>query len=185
MSKRAIIIHGWDGHPEEGWFPWLKLELEARGYEVTVPTMPETNHPKIEAWVSFLTEMVGTPDENTILIGHSIGCQTIVRYLETLSANVKIDRAIFVAGWFTLTLESEAEEIIAKPWLETPIDFVKVKSHTNNFFALFSGNDPVVPAENQQLFAEKLGAKIKVESNKGHFSGGDGVTTLPTVLSFL
>ena len=26
--KRVFIIHGWDGYPEEGWFPWLKEELE-------------------------------------------------------------------------------------------------------------------------------------------------------------
>ena len=25
MTKRAFIIHGWDGYPDEGWFPWLKF----------------------------------------------------------------------------------------------------------------------------------------------------------------
>ena len=28
--KRAFIIHGWDGYPAEGWFPWLKRELEKK-----------------------------------------------------------------------------------------------------------------------------------------------------------
>ena len=28
--QRVFIIHGWDGYPEEGWFPWLKKELEAK-----------------------------------------------------------------------------------------------------------------------------------------------------------
>jgi hypothetical protein len=27
-AKRVFIIHGWEGYPEEGWFPWLKKELE-------------------------------------------------------------------------------------------------------------------------------------------------------------
>ena len=29
--KKVFIIHGWEGYPEEGWFPWLKKELESRG----------------------------------------------------------------------------------------------------------------------------------------------------------
>jgi predicted alpha/beta hydrolase family esterase len=28
MTERVFIIHGWEGYPEEGWFPWLKKELE-------------------------------------------------------------------------------------------------------------------------------------------------------------
>ena len=31
--KRVYIIHGWEGYPEEGWFPWLKKELEDRGFD--------------------------------------------------------------------------------------------------------------------------------------------------------
>lgn len=28
MNKRIFIIHGWDGFPEEGWFPWLNKAME-------------------------------------------------------------------------------------------------------------------------------------------------------------
>ena len=28
--KRVFIIHGWEGHPENAWFPWLKKELEQK-----------------------------------------------------------------------------------------------------------------------------------------------------------
>lgn len=37
FMKRIFIAHGWDGCPEEGWFPWLKKELEIREFEVFVP----------------------------------------------------------------------------------------------------------------------------------------------------
>jgi len=37
MAKRVFIIHGWDGYLEEGWFPWLKRELEAAGFAAFVP----------------------------------------------------------------------------------------------------------------------------------------------------
>jgi predicted alpha/beta hydrolase family esterase len=187
MSKRIFIIHGWGGNPEEGWFPWLKRELEARGYEVKVPTMPDTEEPKIKRWVNHLEKTVGLPDENTFFIGHSIGCQTILRYLNKLPADTKIGGAVFVAGWFSLrNLETDEEWKIAEPWIETPINLEKIKSQLNKRTAIFSDNDPFVPLEeNRKIFAEKLGAKVIIEHNKGHFSGEDGIKELPIILECL
>ena len=183
MTKRTYIIHGWDGYPDEGWFPWLKTELEKNGFQVHIPAMPEPAEPKIEAWVSHLSKIVGDVDENTFFVGHSIGCQTILRYLESLPVDKKVAGAVFVAGWFILSdLETQEEKVIGKPWLETPIDFAKVKQHTTKFFAVFSDDDEVVPMENRKLFEVRLGAKTALEHSKGHFSGSDGVKELPVVL---
>ena len=74
------------------------------------------------------------------------------------------------------------EKEIAKPWLETPIDFDKVKQHTKKFFAVFSDDDDVVPQENKKLLEEWLGAKTAIEHGKGHFSGSDEVKELPVIL---
>lgn len=58
MKKRVFIVHGWDGYPEEGWFPWLK---KAKEFAVFVPQLPEAAHPRIGNWVSKLAEVVGIP----------------------------------------------------------------------------------------------------------------------------
>ena len=100
MKKRVFIIHGWEGFPEEGWFPWLKKELELRGFEVFVPQMPDADYPRIEKWVAVVSQIVGVVDESVYFIGHSMGCQAIARYLETLPERIKIGGAIFVAGFF-------------------------------------------------------------------------------------
>lgn len=89
MKKRVIIVHGWDGYPEEGWFPWLKQQLKARGFEVIVPQLPNADEPHIERWVPALSEAVGTPDEQMYFVGHSMGCQAIVRYLAALPADTR------------------------------------------------------------------------------------------------
>lgn len=181
--KRVFIVHSWDGFPEEGWYPWLKKELESKGFVVQVPSMPNPDEPKIEEWASFLKNIVGKPNKETYFIGHSIGCQTILRYLESIQDNIKIGGAVFVAGWFNLiNLETEEERIIAKPWLETPIKLNKVLNHTKNIVAIFSDNDPFVPLSDSKIFKKKLKAKIIIESNRGHFSGSDGITKLPIVL---
>ena len=183
MKKRVFIVHGWDGHPDEGWFPWLKKELEAKGFEVHIPQLPDTGNPRIYNWVPKLAEIVGALDEDTYFVGHSMGCQAIARYLETLPENVKVGGVIFVAGFFkSLTLGSNEEKDIAKEWLETPINFEKVKSHLPKSAAIFSDNDPYVPLENQDDFKNKLGSEIIIEHNTGHFSGSDGIKELPVVL---
>lgn len=183
MQKRVFIIHGWEGYPEEGWFPWLKTELEKRGFLVAVPAMPNPAEPKIEVWIPFLSKLVGQVDENTYFVGHSIGCQTIIRYLQTLPLGSKIGGAVFVAGWYNLRkLETEEEEKIAGPWVNEPRDDKKIKEVINKVIAIFSDDDPFVIPENQQSWKERVGAKIIIEHNRGHFSGSDGVTELPSAL---
>lgn len=185
-QKRVYIIHGWDGHPKDCWLPWLKNKLGNKGFEVYIPVMPNTEEPKIDEWVGHLLSLVPDPDENTYFVGHSIGCQAILRYLEKLD-NKKIGGAVFVAGWLTLTnLETKEERKIADPWLKTPIDFEKVKNNINKVIAIFSDNDPFVPLEeNKKIFSEKLNAEIIIENDKGHFTGEDGIFELPIVLQEL
>lgn len=187
MKKRVFIVHGWDGYPEEGWFPWLKKELETKDFEVYVPQLPNAESPKIHNWVPKLSEIVGTPNEQTYFVGHSMGCQAIARYLESLPQGIKVGGAVFVAGWFTLmNLETKEEKEIAKSWLETSIDLEKVKSHFSKSIAIFSDNDPYVPLDNQDDFRNSFGSKIIIEHQKGHFSGpNDGITQLPVVLESL
>lgn len=183
-TKRAFIIHGWDGYPEEGWFPWAKEELEKRGFIVTVPKMPHADRPNIDGWVGKMGALVGVPDENAYLIGHSIGCQTILRYLAALREGKKVGGVVLVAGFFELVpLESEEEKEIIKPWLETPIDFERVKAAAGKITVILSDNDEWVPLErNKQLFEQRLAPKIIVKHNMGHFSGSNGIKKLPVVL---
>ena len=182
--KRVFIIHGWGGNPKEGWFPWLKKELKMQGFEVYIPYMHDSENPKIKNWVHKLVKLVKYPDINTIFIGHSIGCQTILRYLEGLNENIKVGKIILVAPWLNLKKYESDEEIeIAKPWISKKIDFEKILVHSKNITSIFSDNDYFVSLEESEIFKNQLHSKIKIEKNKGHFSGSDGIKELPIVLS--
>ena len=186
--KRVFIIHGWGSNPKDDWFPWIKKELESKGFKVEIPVMPNTDEPKVNEWVGFLKKIVKNPDKDTYFIGHSIGCQTILRYLENLDKKIKIGGCIFVAGWFNLIpepIEEEGGTEIARPWIETSMDFKKITSHTDKFLAIFSDNDPVVPLTDNKLFKERLKAKIIIEHNKGHFNKSDGVKEMKIVVDEL
>src|SRR3989344_3897330 len=185
--KKLYIIHRWEGSPEESLHKWLKVEAEKLGFEVLVPAMPETDEPRVETWVPFLNDLIGTPDESTFFIGHSIGCQAILRYFETLPEGTKIGGAIFIAGWYEVqNLETEDEVRIVKPWLETPRNDDKIKKITDGkTIVILSDNDQWVSLENKALWEERAGAKVVVESGKGHFIEEDGVMSLPSALQAL
>src|SRR3989338_4750540 len=175
--KRAFLIHGWEGYPEEGWRPWLKEKLEAKGFKVFVPAMPDTNHPKKDAWVGYLAQIAGKPDEDCYFVGHSLGCITILRHIENLKENQKVGGAVLVAG-FTSNLGYE--ELVS--FFIKPINWEKIKSHCSKFVAIHSDNDPYVSPHYSDFFKEKLNAQVIVEHDKKHFSGGDGIMELPSAL---
>ncbi|MBI2148570.1 serine hydrolase family protein [Candidatus Woesearchaeota archaeon] len=174
MRKRVFVVHGWGFNSNMNWYNWLKEQLERKNFEVKILEMPNTEEPKIKEWVNFLSKSVGKSDKNTYFIGHSIGCQTIMRYLQKI--NSKIGGAFFVAGWFNLiNLEDKEVEKIAEPWLKTKINFTKVKNNINKLTVVLSDNDPYnCLEENTRIFKEKLNAKVIIEKNKGHFTSQDG-----------
>ena len=184
MPKRVFLIHGWDGYPENCWFPWLKSELEKNCFEVIVPAMPHPEEPTIEDWVGYLAKVVGEPDKNTYLIGHSVGCQTILRYLEQIKKPV--GGVVCVAGWFRLLhLATKEEKAAAKPWLESKMDYKKIKQKAGSIIAIFSDDDPDVDLGDKDLFEERINAKTIIEHCKGHFSDDAGVKELPSTLDAL
>ncbi|MEK7126155.1 MAG: alpha/beta hydrolase [Patescibacteria group bacterium] len=173
MKRRLIIVHGWGGSPANDWIGWAAEAFREKGYEVIAPEMPDTDNPVIEKWVRHLSAVTGMVDKNTYFIGHSIGCQTIMRFLETI--DIKIGGAIFVAGWFNLTNQSEEEDVIAKPWIQTQIDYAKVKTNLIRSVTVLSDDDPYVPyEETKKDFEAQLGSEVVTVSGAGHFTISDG-----------
>ena len=164
--KRTVIVHAWEGYPKYCWYPQTKKELEKKAFKVRVPEMPETANPKLSGWLPKLKETIKKPDENLFLVGHSLGCITIMRYLESLSGKEKVGGVVFVAGFTDDLGYKELTNFFTKP-----INFEKVKRGTKNFYAINSDNDPYVPLSYGELLKEKLGAKLIIKHNMGHFSG--------------
>ena len=180
--KRTIIIHCWEGYPNYCWYPWVKQKLEAASFQVAVPAFPNTEKPKLCEWLPMLKDVAGDPDEELYLIGHSLGCITIMRYLEGLVEDQKIGGVVFVAGF---TENVGFDEI--QNFFETPVDLEKIKAKVKNgFVAIHSDNDLYVDLKYADIFKEKLSAEIIIKSGAKHFSGAiegeDSCTELPDVV---
>lgn len=165
--KRAVIVHCWGGNANYAWYPWVKTELEKLGYHVTVPNMPDPDPPVLATWLPHLAEIIGEPDDELLLIGHSIGTVTIMRYLESLPEDKRIRKAILVAAFTDQLGFKELEN-----YFETRLDFVKIKPKTNEGFVVIqSDDDPFVSEQYGARLEEELGAKRVIKHAAGHMSG--------------
>ena len=194
MKKRVFLIHGWDGRPDNHWFPWLTWELKANGFDISAPQMPHAADPKVKEWLSFLREYVGKSDRDAYFVGHSLGCTAIVRYIDLLPKATRVGGCVFVAGFsgrlnipeireFYLPPQTAARGLTQKGTQIYADIIEKAKAHCDKFVMIFSDNDPYVPIAKSLEFAKQLGAKTILERGKKHFN--DGITALPSALSAL
>lgn len=183
--SRVIIVHRWGGDSESDWIPWLREQLELRGVKVVAPDMPNPEDPTMESWVPYLSGVVGDVNEETYFVGHSVGCQAILTYLETLAQGKRIGGVVFVAAWTKKAMMKPNQSAAASSWTETNIDWAAVAAHTSSFTYIYSDNDPYVPTDNAQLFKEKLNVKLVLDENRGHFTESEDITQLPELLDEL
>jgi predicted alpha/beta hydrolase family esterase len=179
--KRVFIVHGYTGYPDKNWFPWLKAELEKLGMEVMVPTMPNTNAPQLNEWLTHLQKTIVNPDNETYLVGHSLGCPTILRYLESLEDDQMIGGALLVAGF--------AEPLPHLPELNSFTEGTwnneSVKAHTKKITTINSDDDEAVPFFNGEHVRDRFNAELITVHNMGHINEKAGIKEVPFVLNKL
>ncbi|HRI65412.1 MAG TPA: DUF1749 domain-containing protein [Polyangium sp.] len=173
--KRLCIIPRWAGGPEKDYYPWLRAALERLQpplfTEVLSPDMPDPQLPTIAAWTNRVREVVGTDPEElsrTILLGHSVGCQAVLRFLASLPEKTQVAGAICVAGWFEV--DKPWESIL--PWMHTPLDYAAIRAHAAKLVVLLSDNDPFTSdyAANSAAWRDRLGAEVVFAPGRKHFN---------------
>ena len=169
-----FIFHGTGGYPEENWFPWLKQRLEKLNCKVIVPKFPTPENQTLESWLKILKKYEEFYNENTILIGHSLGGAFLLRVLENY--NVQIKAAFIIAAPIgVLPIKNyEADKLFLGNF---SFDWEKIKSHCGKFFVFHSDNDPYVCLENGEILSKKLNTKLIFISNAGHFNKSAGYIT--------
>lgn len=190
MKKRVFIIHGWKAQPAGNWFPWTKQELEANNFEVTILKMPNPHFPKLKKWLEKVAENISTIDENTFLIGHSLGSFTILKYLESLKGDVKIGGIILVSGFFnTKFLDHKFKlkilKMILKDFTSGINDIEKIKRICKEIIIFHSDNDPLVPFEQGVNLHNELGGKFNIIHDAQHMNEGTGNNEFPGLVEEL
>ena len=166
MKSNIFIFHGRGGHPNENWFPWLKEKLEEKNYAVFVPQFPTPEGQSLQAWFDVLENYEQYINEESILIGHSLGGMFVLRVLEKLSHKVKA--AFFVGTPIGIEPIKKYENVLAFGGFDFRFDVIKNKSE--NFIVFHSDNDPNVALANGEQLAKELGVSLSLVPNAGHFN---------------
>lgn len=177
MVKRVSILHGTDAGPEENWFPWLKGKLEAEGYEVWVPQLPECHVPNRETYNDFLLGSDWDFTDN-IVVGHSSGAVEVLNLLMDARCP-KIRMGMMVSAWdHGVPTGMDASQFVHL-FPEGGFDFERIKKQAKLLAFLHSRDDPYCPLEQAEYLAENLGAPLSVIEHGQHI--GSNYTELPEV----
>ncbi|MFH1261779.1 MAG: alpha/beta fold hydrolase [Candidatus Micrarchaeota archaeon] len=179
-NKKAFIFHCWGGQGRNCWRGWLADQLTVLGFEVLCPDFPNTNEPQLEEWMAEVRKHVKRFDENWILVGHSLGCPTILRVLESLDEDERIGGAFLVAGFAKDLGIPET-----RSFMEKEFDWEKINSKCEKFVVINSDNDPFIELKEGERLAKLLNTKLITEHNAGHINQGGGWTKYPRLLDLI
>ncbi len=166
-----FIIHGTMGSPNVNWFSWLKLELEKLDHKAYTPKFPTPENQNLDTWLNMFREYEPLLDENSILIGHSLGPSFILNVLERLNHPIK---AVFLVAGFTGLLGNKTFDELNISFTDRKFDWNKIKNNCQHFFVYSSDNDPYVPLEEGLKLAKGLGVELKIIPNAAHFNDETG-----------
>ena len=170
-----VILHGYTGSNKTNFIPWLKAELEQRGARVQAPQLPNTDNPTEVEQVQYVLDNVAF-DENTVLIGHSLGGLVAMRVLEKLPH--KIHHLMLVAPsvlpqFYQGNDDIDTETGERKRFIDHfsyDFDFDKISSQAVHKTILQDNNDSKSRKPSMQYIADNIGATLyKTVANKRHF----------------
>ncbi|MBP9762039.1 class I tRNA ligase family protein [Patescibacteria group bacterium] len=180
-KQKALLIHGFSGSAEKGWFPSIKAELEAQGYEVFAPSMSMTGGPTVEVWMELLKPYMEQLGEDDVVVGHSIGARAAVEMLERTGK--KIDRLVLVApaigeypvARYEQRLKDEPQrkadfDFLREFWRK-PIDWKRVESLVGSAVVMWSSDDAIIQKPTHTIYP--AGWLLQSYEGKGHFQEAD------------
>lgn len=187
MPRRLVIVPRWAGTPRSDYYPWLVAALAARPeppFEtVVVADLPEPGTPRLDTWPPAIAALLGDDPAvltDTLVLGHSVGCQAVLHALAGLPAGARVAGVLAVAGWWRV--DSPWPTIL--PWQEQIPDLARVRAAAPALTVLLSDNDPFTADHqaNAALWRERLGARIELVPGARHFNGAEEPAVLDALL---
>lgn len=211
--KNALILHGTGDSPEGHWYPWLRSELEKRGWTVFAPSLPDSAHPDAARWNASILSSGWKPDTDSVVIGHSSGAVEILRLLPALPAGTRIKAAVLVSAfredlgkhlvrnlfvvpfdWQMLPVQLGFGYLLARGkaslggMFKTPFDFDAIKARASRFLFVHADDDPYCPLPGAKYLSEKLGGEFVLLRGGKHFSistAGEKSRQFPELLEII
>lgn len=178
-----FIIHGSYGNPYKNWIPWLKRKLGKSKLNCIVPSFPTPYKQDYESWSRILKayDAIGYITEDTTFITHSLGGIFIIKFL--IENGIKVKKIITVAGFNNVTFEDDIN--LYNSFYMKNDDLLKIKDYCKEIISIYSDNDPYVPIEVAEIFANQICSKKVLIKNAGHFNEKSGYTEFKKLLEYI
>lgn len=177
MKKHNIyLIHGYTASPDSNWFQDFKKKLENENIEVSILNMPNSQSPKLNEWIDYMKNSVKEIDEQTIFIGHSLGCVTILNFLST-SNTTKIKGLFLISGF----VESSPIPALIE-FVRPKLNYNYLKQLTSTSIVISAVDDDIIPYEYSKKLAERIDAKFTLLKEGKHFIDSDNFTEFPFLI---
>jgi uncharacterized protein len=171
-----FIFRGVCGHPKENWFDWLKTKLESLGHDVFIPQFPTPENQTLNKWLEILEGYKQHINEETILIGHSLGVPFTLNVIELHKV-----RAAFLVAGYTGIAGNQFDESM-KTFTQRKFNWEKIKGHCKIFQIFNADNDPFVPVEKGEELAKNLETNMILVKGAGHINTPAGYTQFELLL---
>lgn len=148
------------------------------GIEVTVPALPASDRPDPTRWNTALSQAIGEPNRQTIVVAHSLGCLATLRYLTRCPEPWHLRSLVLVSG-FTEPLPVLPQ---LNDFIEGGCEVSGLAERVDRLTVIRSDSDEFVPIGHTDRLAAKLGTTAIVSQGRGHFLDSNGVTTAPEIL---
>lgn len=165
MKNKVYIIHGYGADSQSNFFPWLKQKLNAINIDCDVLDLPNTDNPKLDEWLEYMNKNIEQVNENIYFVGHSLGCISILKFLDQLKPNSKIGGLLLVSGFD----DSLPLFPVLNSFVSQKIDYSKINIMTQKICVIASKDDNLVPFEYSWQLAKNLKAGFLKLNGYGHF----------------
>lgn len=184
---RVLLVPRHRGRSNGDFYPWLERRLAGLGWRGTfeVVSLRTPDAPDVESTVSAVRGRLGAPARaaRTVLVGHSVGAQAVLRALAGLPAGEAVAGFVLVAPWWTL----DRPDALLRPWIETPFDWSRAARAAARRVVLLSTDDPHTAdvARARRQFDERLSAEVRVHDGARHFDAAEEPSVLGAVGALL
>ncbi len=181
------MSHGYGSRDDSVWFPYLRAALEAEGYRIDIPCLPDTDAPRPEPWRTTLAEHArATSAQDTVLVGHSLGGVNVLRLLEHHDVE---NEGAFAGAVLVSTAAHEVGYDALAEFFAEPFDWPRIRRAARQFRVLSAIDDPVNvpdPMEHVRDLVVGLGASAVVTPTGAHFGATpDDHMDLPEAVSLV
>lgn len=182
MNKNKVfIVHGYGASPINHWFPWLRDTLSQKEISVDILKMPTPLTPKYNEWIDCLSENADVLNSNTFFVAHSLGCISLLKYLQQAGHEKQVGGIVLVSGF--------AKSLPDLPQLD---EFVQEQPNYNQIIhiakkraVIAAKDDNIVPFLYSKELSDMIQSDFYAVEKGGHFLDTEGFITLPIVYDVL